>query len=56
MFRVSLVKADKMNTRHALKYEPIENTKFQELRTKKLKLVRVIRRNRAIEEATWELE
>ena len=30
--------------------------KFQELRTKKVKLVKAIWRNRAVEETMWELE
>ena len=34
----------------------IVDSKFQELRNKKVKLVKVIWRNPAVEEATWELE
>ena len=43
-----------------LTYEekPVEivDSKFQEIRNKKVKLVKVIWRNQAVEEATWELE
>ena len=34
----------------------IVDSKYQELRNKKVKLVKVIWRNQAVEEATWELE
>ena len=71
VFHISLLKAYKTDTRHILEYEPahlqpdltyeekpiqIVDTKLQELRTKKVKLVKVIWKNRAVEEATWELE
>ena len=71
IFHVSLLKAYKTDDRHVLNYEPINlqsdltyeekhveivDSKFQELRNKKVKLVKVIWRNQAIEEATWELE
>ena len=40
------------------KEKPVEivDPKFQELGNKKVKLVKVIWRNQAVEEATWELE
>ena len=49
-----------MNIQYDLKYEEklvkIVDSKFQELRNKKVKLVKVIWRNQDVEEAIWELE
>ena len=71
VFHVSLLKAYKTDSRHILNYEPINvqpdltyeerpvrivDTKLQELRSKEVKLVKVIWKNRNVEEATWELE
>ena len=64
VFHVSLLKAYKTDDHHVLNYEPINlqsdltyeekpveivDSKFQELRNKKVKLVKVIWRNQAIE-------
>ena len=71
VFHISLLKAYKSDDRHVLNYEPVNlqsdltyeekpveivDSKYQELRNKKVKLVKVIWRNQAVEEATWELE
>ena len=68
---MSLLKAHKTNNSHALNSEPINiqyeltyeeklvkivNSKFLELRNKKVKLVKVIWRNQDVKEATWKLE
>ena len=64
-------KVYKNDNRHILNYEPVNiqpdltyeekpveivDSKIQELRNKRVKLVKVIWRNQAVEEATWELE
>ena len=71
VFHVSLLKVYKTDNRHVLNYEPVNiqpdltyeeqpieivDSKIQELRNKRVKLVKVIWRNQAVEEATWELE
>ena len=71
VFHVSMLRKYISNPSHVLSYEPLELThdlayeevpvqildqKEKELRTKKIRLVKVLWRNHSIEEATWERE
>ena len=71
VFHVSMLRKYISNPSHVLSYEPLELThdlayeekpvqildqKKKELRTKKIRLVKVLWRNHSVEEATWERE
>ncbi|KAI3467946.1 hypothetical protein Pfo_024609 [Paulownia fortunei] len=71
VFHVSMLRKYISNSSHVLSYEPLELThdlayeekpvqildqKEKELRTKKIRLVKVLWRNHSVEEATWERE
>ena len=71
IFHVSMLRKYISNPSHVLSYEPLELThdlayeekpvkildhKEKELRTKKIRLVKVLWRNHSVEEATWERE
>ncbi|KAI3445216.1 hypothetical protein Pfo_001881, partial [Paulownia fortunei] len=71
VFHVSILRKYISNPSHVLSYEPLELTpdlayeekpvqildqKEKELRTKKIRLVKVLWRNHSIEDATWERE
>ncbi|XP_057975943.1 uncharacterized protein LOC131163364 [Malania oleifera] len=71
VFHVSMLKKYVSDPSHVISYEALElggtlsydevpiqilDHKKQELRTKKIPLVKVLRRNHAVEEALWELE
>lgn len=71
VFHVPVVREYHSDFRHVITYEPVEirpnltyeeqpvqilDHKVQELRTKKVSLVKVLWRNHQVEEATWELE
>ena len=71
VFHVSMLRKYISNPSHVLSYEPLELThdlayeekpvqildqKEKELRTKKIRLVKVLWRNHSVEEATWERE
>ncbi|KAI3467933.1 hypothetical protein Pfo_024596, partial [Paulownia fortunei] len=71
VFHVSMLRKYISNPSHMLSYEPLELThdlayeekpvqildqKEKELRTKNIRLVKVLWRNHSVEEATWEKE
>ncbi|KAI3472621.1 hypothetical protein Pfo_030815, partial [Paulownia fortunei] len=71
IFHVSMLRKYISNPSHVLSYEPLELThdlaykekpvqildqKEKKLRTKKIRLVKVLWRNHSVEEATWERE
>ena len=71
VFHISVLRPYQFDRKHVIDYDPIEirpdltyeeqpveivDRKVQELRKKKIDLVKVIWRNHKVEEATWELE
>ncbi|XP_057969554.1 uncharacterized protein LOC131158708 [Malania oleifera] len=71
VFHISVLRKDVLDPSHVLTYEPLEiedasayeevpvqilDQKVQKLRTKEIPLVKVLWRNHAIEEVSWELE
>ncbi|XP_057969414.1 uncharacterized protein LOC131158563 [Malania oleifera] len=62
MFHISVLRKYVSDLSHVLSYEPLEigdalsYEEVQQLRTKKIPLVKVLWRNHAVKEASWELE